>query len=59
MSLFSLFFTPSAASKYRKRCPIKGLSAKSRVIYHDSPRAGKVAVWLLKQPDRYLQCNTT
>jgi hypothetical protein len=35
MSLFSPLFMSQAAAWGRKRCRIKGLSAKSRVIYQD------------------------
>lgn len=37
MSLFSPLLADEFETKFRKHCPIKGLGAKSRVIYEDFP----------------------
>jgi hypothetical protein len=43
MSLFSPLFRLQSFADYRKRCPIKDLSAKLRVVYQDF--SGGATVW--------------
>jgi hypothetical protein len=55
MSLFSLLLAAPVQAGLRKRCPIKGLGAKLRVIYQDFLRVGKAATHPHEQPNGHLQ----